>query len=73
MALKKKEKLVSLNLKVPESLDLRLKAARKAAREQGAMFNVSKDVVGFLEKQLKKVEKELDLSSDSYKQKDLLD
>ena len=71
MALKKVEKTVSLNIKVPYSIDLRLKAARREAREQGAKFNVSADVTKYLERELKKVEKELGLSSDSHKQDSL--
>lgn len=61
MALKKVEKKVSLNIKVSSEMDLRLKRARQAAREQGMIFNVSKEVESFLERELKKVEKYLSI------------
>ncbi|WP_214249248.1 hypothetical protein, partial [Vibrio campbellii] len=35
--------------------------ARKSAREQGLMFNVSREVENFLEKELKKVERQLSI------------
>lgn len=61
MTLKKVEKKVSLNIKISSDMDLRLKRARQAAREQGMIFNVSKEVESFLEKELKKVEKYLSI------------
>lgn len=64
MALKKVEKKVSLNIKISSEMDLRLKRARQAAREQGMIFNVSKEVETFLEKELKKVEKHLHIEQD---------
>ena len=64
MALKKVEKKVSLNIKISSEMDLRLKRARQAAREQGMIFNVSKEVENFLEKELKKVEKHLSIEQD---------
>lgn len=64
MALTKVESKVSLNIKVPQSLDARLKRARKTARERGLKFNVSVEVERFLEKELKKVEKELGITQD---------
>lgn len=64
MALKKVEQKKSLNIKISEGMDFRLKRARKAARGQGMIFNVSKEVEAFLEKELKKVEKKLGLSED---------
>ena len=64
MALKKVEKKVSLNIKISSEMDLRLKRARQAAREQGMIFNVSKEVESFLEKELKKVEKHLSIEQD---------
>lgn len=64
MALKKVEKKVSLNIKISSEMDLRLKRARQAAREQGMIFNVSKEVEGFLERELKKVEKSLSIEQD---------
>lgn len=64
MPLEKVEKKVSLNIKIPESLDLRLKRARKTAREQGMMFNVSREVEQALLKELKKVEKKLGIEQD---------
>lgn len=64
MALKKVEKKVSLNIKISSEMDLRLKRARQAAREQGMIFNVSKEVESFLERELKKVEKSLSIEQD---------
>ncbi|EOX4936243.1 hypothetical protein ACFLJ0_005044 [Vibrio alginolyticus] len=76
MALKKVEKKVSLNIKISSEMDLRLKRARQAAREQGMIFNVSKEVESFLERELKKVEKSLSIEQDikeNLNQMDLLD
>lgn len=64
MALKKTDKKVTLSLKISENLDLRLKRARRTAREQDQIFNVSKVVEQFLEKELKKVEKILSIKTD---------
>jgi len=64
MALKKVEKKVSLNVKIPEELDKRLKRARELARRQNKQFNVSNLVKIFLEKELKRVEKELEIKVD---------
>ena len=64
MSLEKAEAKVSLNIKVSKELDMRLKRARKLAREAGLRFNVSKEVENFLEKELKKVEKELSITQD---------
>lgn len=64
MALKKVEKKLSLNIKISSEMDLRLKRARQAAREQGMIFNVSKEVESFLERELKKVEKSLSIEQD---------
>lgn len=64
MALKKVEKKVSLNIKISSEMDLRLKRARQAAREQGMIFNVSKEVESVLERELKKVEKSLSIEQD---------
>lgn len=64
MALKKVEKKVSLNIKISPEMDLRLKRARQAARDQGMIFNVSKEVESFLAKELKKVEKSLSIEQD---------
>ncbi len=64
MGLKKKEKKVSLNIKISAEMDRRLKRARETARAQGAMFNVSVAVERFLEKELKKVEKDLHIEQD---------
>lgn len=62
--LKKVENKVSLNIKVSSEIDLRLKRARSTARAKGMKFNVSKTVEEFLEKELKKVEKELSIEQD---------
>lgn len=62
--LKKVEKKVSLNIKVSADMDARLKRARQVAREKGLKFNVSAEVEAFLEKELKKVEKNLSIEQD---------
>ncbi|MGR5285133.1 hypothetical protein ACP3V5_07430 [Vibrio maritimus] len=64
MSLQKKQSKVSLNIKISSDLDFRLKRARKAAREQGLMFNVSKEVEKFLEKEVKKVERHLSIDEE---------
>ncbi|PMM23379.1 hypothetical protein [Vibrio lentus] len=64
MVFKKVEKKVSLNIKISSEMDLRLKRARQAAREQGMIFNVSKEVESFLERELKKIEKSLSIEQD---------
>ena len=61
MSLQKKQSKVSLNIKISSDLDVRLKRARKASREQGLMFNVSQEVEKFLEKEIKKVERQLSI------------
>jgi hypothetical protein len=62
MVLSKKPKKVSLNIKISDEMDARLKRARRVARENGLQFNVSESVERFLEKELKKVEKELSIN-----------
>ncbi|MEZ8582536.1 hypothetical protein AB6D24_22295 [Vibrio splendidus] len=64
MSLQKKQSKVSLNIKISSDLDVRLKRARKAAREQGLMFNVSQEVEKFLEKEIKKVERHLSIDEE---------
>ncbi len=64
MSLQKKQPKVSLNIKISSDLDARLKLARKAAREQGLMFNVSQEVEKFLEKKLKQVERQLSIDEE---------
>ncbi|OED81129.1 hypothetical protein [Vibrio crassostreae] len=64
MSLQKKQSKVSLNIKISSDLDVRLKRARKAAREQGLMFNVSQEVEKFLEKEIKKVERQLSIDEE---------
>lgn len=64
MALKKVENKVSLNVKISHELDARLKRAREVARSKKMIFNVSKLVSQHLEKELKKVEKELSINKD---------
>ena len=64
MPLQRKQSKVSLNIKISSDLDLRLKRARKAAREQGQMFNVSQEVEKFLEKEVKKVERQLSIDEE---------
>ncbi|PQJ70470.1 hypothetical protein BTO01_03925 [Vibrio jasicida] len=64
MQLQKKKSKVSLNIKISSDLDYRLKRARKAAREQGLMFNVSQEVEKFLEKEIKKVERHLSIDEE---------
>ncbi|WP_182025793.1 hypothetical protein [Vibrio rotiferianus] len=64
MLLQRKQAKVSLNIKISSDLDFRLKRARKAAREQGLMFNVSQEVEKFLEKEVKKVERHLSIDEE---------
>ncbi|WP_454441360.1 hypothetical protein [Vibrio bathopelagicus] len=64
MSLQKKQSKVSLNIKISSDLDFRLKRARKAAREQGLMFNVSQEVEKFLEKEVKRVERQLSIDEE---------
>lgn len=64
VSLEKVEKKVSLNIKIDSAVDLRLKRARKAAREQGLKYNVGATVEEFLLKDLKKVEKLLHIEQD---------
>ena len=64
MSLQKKKSKVSLNIKISSDLDARLKRARKSARDQGLMFNVSREVEKFLEKELKKVERHLSIDDE---------
>lgn len=64
MPLQRKQAKVSLNIKISSDLDFRLKRARKAAREQGLMFNVSQEVEKFLEKEVKKVEHHLSIDEE---------
>tara|TARA_B100001063_G_scaffold163409_1_gene152480 strand:- start:251 stop:508 length:258 start_codon:yes stop_codon:yes gene_type:complete len=64
MSLQKKQSKVSLNIKISSDLDVRLKRARKAAREQGLIFNVSQEVEKFLEKEIKKVERQLSIDEE---------
>lgn len=75
MARKKKETYlkktgkVSLNIKITDELDTRLKSAREEARKQGFMFNVSQLVQIMLEDELEKVEKELRENNPEYTHK----
>ena len=64
MSLQKKKSKVSLNIKISSDLDSRLKRARKSARDQGLMFNVSREVEKFLEKELMKVERHLSIDDE---------
>ncbi|MBM7035262.1 hypothetical protein [Vibrio ulleungensis] len=64
MPLQRKQPKVSLNIKISSDLDFRLKRARKAAREQGQMFNVSQEVEQFLEKELQVVERQLSIDEE---------
>lgn len=68
-------KKVSLSVKIDPEIDARIKRARKAAREVGLRFNVSKEVEEALLKSLNKIEKTLKLQQDireSESQMDLL-
>lgn len=47
---------ISLNIKIDEKLNFRLKRARKLARENKEMFNVSEKVSNFLNSELLKFE-----------------
>tara|TARA_B110000008_G_C16546006_1_gene394300 strand:+ start:109 stop:366 length:258 start_codon:yes stop_codon:yes gene_type:complete len=64
MSLQKKPSKVSLNIKISSDLDARLKQARKTAREQGLMFNVSQEVEKFLEKEVEQVERQLSIDEE---------
>lgn len=67
MLKEKKTTKVSLNIKVTPDLNDRLKAVRARARKNNLIFNVSEEVIGFLEKRVKRAEKELDeLEKPSY-------
>lgn len=70
-ALQKAEKKQSLNIKITPDLDARLKAARREARNQGFMFNVSHLVEEFLKKEVEKVEKELREKAPHYDHRDM--
>lgn len=59
-----KEEKKSLNIKVTVEMDARLKRARKVAREQGVVFNVSEHVEGYLSGLLKQAEKQLGITKD---------
>ena len=69
MNLKKIEKRESLNIKITQTLNLRLKRARETARKNDLQFNVSRLVEEFLEKELKKIEKELLITQDINEEK----
>jgi len=69
MGLKKVENKESLNIKISKNLNARLKRARQKARETGNQFNVSKTVENFLEKELKKIEKILNIEQDVNEEK----
>lgn len=62
--LKKSNPKVSLNIKVESDLDLRLKRARATARAKGLKFNVSAEVITFLEREVSKAEKQLGITQD---------
>ncbi len=68
-------KKVSLSVKIDPEIDARIKRARKAAREVGLRFNVSREVEEALLKSLSKIEKDLKVQQDikeSEAQMDLL-
>ena len=69
MGLKKVENKESLNIKISKKLNERLKRARQKSRETGNQFNVSKTVENFLEKELKKIEKILNIEQDINEEK----
>lgn len=60
MLKKKRPVKVSFNVKIPQELDERLKKIRSRARNNGMIFNVSGEVVKFLEKHAKSAERHLD-------------
>lgn len=59
--LTKKVEKKSLNVRVSPELFERLQQLRQAARDQGAMYNVSVAVEDFLRRDIARVEKELDI------------
>lgn len=60
MLKQKNPQKVSLNIKVTPELNERLKNVRARARNNDMIFNVSEEVINFLEKRVKRAEKELD-------------
>ncbi len=56
----RKESKVSLNIKVTPDLNERLKNLRERARDHGLIFNVSAEVIDYLEKRVKRAEKEME-------------
>ena len=73
MGLLEKEAQVSLNVKIPKSVDVRLKNARQVARNEGLKFNVSESVTAHLKKELKKVEKSLGITPQDIDNLDLFE
>lgn len=59
MLKEKKETKVSLNIKIEPDLDSKLKELRVRARNLGLIYNVSGEVVSFLEGSVERVENEL--------------
>ena len=59
MLKEKKETKVSLNIKIEPDLDRKLKELRVRARNLGLIYNVSGEVVSFLEGSVERVENEL--------------
>ncbi len=72
MVVQKIDKKIALGVKIPASLDARLKRARQAAKEKGMVFNVSSEIEKFLLKELKRVEKVLDIEQDINEEKNQL-
>ena len=60
MLKQKKEAKVSLNIKINPELHEKLREIRARARQQGLIFNVSEETISFLEKRVKRAEKELE-------------
>lgn len=55
----KKNKKVSLNIKIEPDLDSKLKELRIRARKLGLIYNVSGEVVSFLGDSVERVENEI--------------
>ena len=64
MLKEKKELKVSLNIKIEPHLDAKLRDLRGRARSIGLIYNVSGEVVSFLEERIKVVEKEIEKIED---------
>jgi len=63
---KSEDSLVSLNIKIKKDLDFRLKRARKTARKNNEIFNVSEKVSEFLLNELTKIEEKYQIQNQEF-------